>query len=157
MYINTCTCTSLVWQTWSNRCRNHIVQWAPLSPIVRPFSMLESLYGTFFLPSWLGLSVWIPLCSFRTQRTICALIVHTIITTCSLMALLPTHINTASFRSTPHFIASTSSAHQPLPLPNVGRSGPASNVRQSEPAVRPKDNQRPAPCKSRLTAVSFPV
>jgi hypothetical protein len=49
---------------------------------------------------------------------------------------------------------STSSANQLLPLPNVR---PVSNVRQSEPAVRPKHNQRPAPCKSRLAVILFPV
>ena len=43
---------------------------------------------------------------------------------------------------------STSSTNQPLALSNVGRS---------KPAVRPKDNRRPAPCKSRLIVVSFSV
>ena len=53
--------------------------------------------------------------------------------------------------------ASTSSANQPLPLSNVGRSEPALNVRRSESAVQPKNNRRPAPCKPRPIVVLFSV
>jgi len=56
---------------------------------------------------------------------------------------------------TPESIASSSSTT--LPLPNVGRSEPASNSRRSELAVRHKDNRRPAPCKSRLIVILFSV